>query len=189
MATPQVELRPLRANDKDRLLVWRNSPEVAAYMYADHQISEAEHERWFAGIEGDARRAFWIIEIDGAPAGLANLYDIDRHNRRCAWAWYLAEPSVRGKGLGGYVGYLIVEKAFGEFGLGKMWCEVLITNLRARRAYSKLGFRQEARLRRHVLKGGTFQDVIGLGLLAEDWAEIRPELRTTLKSAGFTLDD
>ena len=65
MAAPKVELRPIRPDDKARLLAWRNSPDVAAYMYTDHQISADEHERWFAGIEGDARRLYWIIALDG----------------------------------------------------------------------------------------------------------------------------
>ena len=49
MAAPNVELRPLNSGDKDRMLAWRNSPEVSAYMYTDHLIAPEEHERWFAG--------------------------------------------------------------------------------------------------------------------------------------------
>jgi UDP-4-amino-4,6-dideoxy-N-acetyl-beta-L-altrosamine N-acetyltransferase len=185
MTAPRVELRPVGAGDKDRLLVWRNSPEVSAYMYTDHQITPEEHERWFAGIEGDERRAYWIIEMDGAPVGLANLYDIDRRQRRCAWAYYLAEPAVRGRGIGGCVEYLMIEKVFGELGLTKLWCEVLASNAGVIRLHQKFGFKEEARLRRHVLKDGAPQDVVGLGLLAEEWAEIRPAMRQTLEAAGF----
>ncbi len=189
MAAPKVELRPLAPGDRPRLLVWRNSPEVAAYMYTDHQISEAEHERWFAGIEGDERRAYWIVEMDGDPVGLANFYDIDRRNRRCAWAYYLAEPSVRGRGIGSYVEYLMIERAFGEFGLQKLWCEVLLSNRGVWRMHQKFGFQEEARLRRHVLKDGELQDVLGLGLLAETWAAVRPHMRETLEKVGFELAD
>ena len=189
MAAPDVGLRPLRDDDKDRLLAWRNSPEVAAYMYTDHQISPEEHARWFAGAADDARRAYWVIEMDGAPVGLANLYDIDRSNRRCAWAYYLAEPSVRGRGVGGYVEYLVIERVFGEFGLQKLWCEVLDSNRGVWRMHQKFGFKEEARFRRHVLKNGAMEDVLGLGLLAEDWAEARPRIRTTLEASGYVLAD
>jgi UDP-4-amino-4,6-dideoxy-N-acetyl-beta-L-altrosamine N-acetyltransferase len=189
MAAPKVALRPLGPHDKDRLLVWRNSPEVAAYMYTDHQIGPEEHARWFSGIEGDERRAYLIIEMDDEPVGLANLYDIDSRNGRCAWAYYLAEPSVRGKGIGGYVEYLMIERVFGELGLGKLWCEVLESNRGVWRMHQKFGFREEARFRRHVLKNGVVEDVLGLGLLAEDWAEARPRIRETLAAAGFPLPD
>jgi UDP-4-amino-4,6-dideoxy-N-acetyl-beta-L-altrosamine N-acetyltransferase len=187
MGAPKVELRSLRPEDKDRLLAWRNSPEVAAYMYTDHQITPDEHERWFASIEDDERRAYWIIEMDGLPVGLANLYDIDRGNGRCAWAYYLADPSVRGRGIGGYVEYLMLEKVFGEFGLTKLWCEVLASNTGVIRLHQKFGFKEEARFRRHVVKAGEPQDVVGMGLLAEEWADVRPRARRTLEAAGFDI--
>src|SRR5260370_32228823 len=82
---PRVELRRLEDEDRERILAWRNSPDVRAYMYTDHVIAPQEHAAWFAGIEGDERRRYWIISSDDAPVGLANLYDIDRRNQRCAW--------------------------------------------------------------------------------------------------------
>lgn len=189
MAAPTIELRPLRDDDRDRLLAWRNSPEVAAYMYTDHQIGEEEHARWFAGIDGDARRAYWVIEMDGLPVGLANFYDIDRRNGRCAWAYYLADPAVRGRGVGGFVEYAMIEKAFKTFGLQKLWCEVLCSNAGVIRMHQRFGFKEEARLRRHVLKNGALEDVVGLGLLVEDWAEARPKVLKTLQASGFSVGD
>ena len=186
---PRVELRPVAAEDSERLLRWRNAPDVAAYMYTDHAIGEAEHARWFAGIAGDERRAYWIIEVDGEPVGLANLYDIDRRNGRCAWAYYLAEPSTRGKGVGAYVEYLVIERVFGDFKLGKLWCEVLASNRAVLRMHQKFGFQEEARLRRHVLKNGQMEDVFGLGLLPEDWAEARPRMAAKLRASGFPIPE
>jgi len=104
----KVELRPLKPADEDRLYAWRNSPEVAAFMYTEHQITPEEHARWFAGIAGDPRRDYRIIEVDGVACGPANFYDIDRVQGRASWAYYLADPSVRGKGVGGYVEFLMI---------------------------------------------------------------------------------
>ena len=64
----RVALRPLRAEDRDRLRTWRNLPEIARWMYSDHEISAAEHARWFAGALADQGRRYWIIEMDGEPA-------------------------------------------------------------------------------------------------------------------------
>ncbi len=189
MTAPRVELRPLAPEDRDRLLDWRNSPAVARYMFADAAITPEEHARWFAGIAGDARRAYWIIEIDGAPAGLANLYDIDRANRRCTWGSYLAEPKMRGKGVGSYVEYLIIDRVFGELGLEKLWCEVLAFNEVAWKLHLSFGFQIEARLRRHVVNAGEPQEVLGLGLLREDWARVRPAQRERLTAKGYVLGD
>ena len=181
----KVELRPLKPADEDRLYAWRNSPEVAAFMYTEHQITPEEHARWFAGIAGDPKRDYRIIEVDGVACGPANFYDIDRVQGRASWAYYLADPSVRGKGVGGYVEFLMIERAFGELGLRKLWCEVLITNEAVWKLHQKFGFRQEALLRAHVVKAGHPVDVMGLGLLAEDWAAARPAMAERLQRLGY----
>ena len=82
-----VTLRPLQGDDRDRLLEWRNRPEVARYMYTDHPISEAEHASWFGLAIADPTRRYWIIELDGEPVGLANLYDISVAQRRAYHLW------------------------------------------------------------------------------------------------------
>jgi UDP-4-amino-4,6-dideoxy-N-acetyl-beta-L-altrosamine N-acetyltransferase len=182
---PKVALRPLEPADEDRLHAWRNSPEVAAFMYTDHQIAREDHARWFAGIAGDARRDYRIIEVDGVASGPANFYDIDRGQGRASWAYYLADPSVRGKGVGGYVEFVMIERAFVELGLRKLWCEVLIGNEAVWKLHQKFGFRQEALLRAHVIKGGQPVDVMGLGLLAEDWPQVRPAMVERLVRLGY----
>lgn len=183
----KVALRPLDAADRDRLFAWRNSPAVAAYMYTDRPIAPDEHARWFAGLQGDARRDYRIIEVDGLPAGLANFYDIDRAQGRAAWAYYLADPAVRGKGVGGYVEFLMIERAFGELELRKLWCEVLASNAAVWKLHQKFGFQQEALLRAHVVKGGQAHDVMGLGLLVEDWAAVRPAMVERLQKLGHAV--
>lgn len=188
MSAPAVSLREVRQEDRDRLLAWRNSPAVAPYMYSDHAITPEEHARWFAGFADDRRRAYWIIEMEGEPVGLANLYDIDPANCRCAWACYLAEPQVRGRGVGSWVEYAIIERVFGELGLEKLWCEVLASNEAVWKLHQGFGFEIEARFRRHVWKGGEPQEVIGLGLLKQDWLRVREGQRERLRAKGFALD-
>jgi UDP-4-amino-4,6-dideoxy-N-acetyl-beta-L-altrosamine N-acetyltransferase len=179
------ELRPLEADDRDRILAWRNSPGVRAYMYTDHVISPEEHARWFEAVADDTRRIYWIIEMDGRPVGLANLYDIDRRNQRCAWAYYLADPAVRGKGLGSYVEYWVLEYVFEGLRLGKLWCEVLASNEPVWRLHETFGFVVEARFRGHVIKEGEPVDVLGLGMLETDWRVKREEMAERLKARGF----
>jgi RimJ/RimL family protein N-acetyltransferase len=50
MSAHTVVLRDVTEGDRQRLLDWRNSPEVAAFMYSDHRIGQAEHDRWFDGM-------------------------------------------------------------------------------------------------------------------------------------------
>ncbi|QXZ53529.1 UDP-4-amino-4,6-dideoxy-N-acetyl-beta-L-altrosamine N-acetyltransferase [Caulobacter vibrioides] len=182
-----VRLRNLVESDRERLLIWRNSPDVSAYMYSDHKIGHEEHDHWFDVARHDPRRRYWIIEADGEPVGLANLADIDLVHRRCAWAYYLASPKVRGLGVGSFVEFQIIEYVFNQLHLNKLWCEVLISNESVWRLHELYGFQREALFRQHVMKQGHEVDVIGLGLLASDWAARRDAMAERLCAKGYTI--
>jgi len=182
-----VGLRGLEAGDSEQVLAWRNLPEIRRWMYTDHVIPRDEHDRWFAGIFGDPTRRYWIIELDGRPVGLANLADISRANRRATWAYYLADPAVRGRGVGAFTEFFVIEHVFGQLGLNKLWCEVLVENEAVWKLHEAFGFRREALLRQHVWKDGAPIDVVGLGLLAQDWAAVRESSREKLAAKGLKV--
>ena len=188
MSGPRVELRDVTDGDRDRLRDWRNQPDVAQWMYADAVIGPEDHARWFAAALADPSRRYWIIELEGEPVGLANLADISPAHRRCAWAYYLASPAVRGKGVGAYVEYWMIEHVFRTLGLAKLWCEVLVENEAVWKLHESFGFRREALLRQHVWKNGEPRDVVGLGLLAQDWTAVREASRERLRAKGYALD-
>ena len=168
-----VRLRRLRRDDGARVLAWRNRPEIAANMYADHEIGEAEHARWLDAALARSDRRYWIIELDGAPAGVANLARIDPVACRCELALYLAEAASRGRGVGAAVDYLLARHAFEALELNKIWCEVLAENTPGFKVHERFGFVREAHFRDHVKKAGVYRDVIGLGLLRLDWPAVR----------------
>jgi UDP-4-amino-4,6-dideoxy-N-acetyl-beta-L-altrosamine N-acetyltransferase len=171
MTEPEgVRLRPLEFADGARVLAWRNLPDVARWMYTDHEITQPEHARWLAGALNDDSRRFWIIEVDGLPAGLASLTQIDREQGTAYCASYLADPSVRGRGIGSEAERLIIRQAFDRLGLRRLACEVLATNAPGIRVHERQGFRVEGRLRQHIRKGSDLVDVILMGLLREELA-------------------
>lgn len=182
-----VRMRDVIKEDRERLLAWRNSPEVATYMYSDHPIGRAEHDRWFDAMPNRRDRRYWIIEVNDEPVGLVNLADIDETHRRCAWAYYLASPSLRGLGVGSYVEFWAIEYVFRRLGFNKLWCEVLLSNEAVWKLHEMYGFRREALFRDHVIKGGRPADVVGLGLLARDWMEKREDMATRLRGKGYDL--
>ena len=183
-----VRLRLLDPNDSARVLAWRNSPEVSAYMYSDHKIGRDEHDRWFSGALTASDRRYWVVDMDGAPVGLANLARIDPTARRCDWAYYLGEASTRGQGLGSRIEYMVLRHVFETLRLNKLCCEVLLDNEAVWKLHESFGFVREAMLRQHVFKDGRFRDVVGLGMLASDWAANRPAIEERLRAKGHDPD-
>jgi len=183
-----VRLRLITPDDSARVLAWRNSPQVSAYMYSDHQIGQGEHNRWFTAALAASDRRYWIIEMDGEPVGLANLARIDPANRRCDWAYYLGEASTRGRGLGSQIEYIVLRHVFETLGLNKLWCEVLLDNEGVWKLHESFGFVREALYRQHVFKDGRFQDVVGLGMLSSDWTTAKPAIEARLRDKGNDPD-
>jgi UDP-4-amino-4,6-dideoxy-N-acetyl-beta-L-altrosamine N-acetyltransferase len=182
-----VQLRPLAPEDSTQVLAWRNSPQVAPYMYSDHPITQAEHDRWLEAALSAPDRAYWIILSDAAPVGLANIVRIDLTARRCEWAYYLGSAETRGKGIGGAVEYIVLEHVFGALSLNKLWCEVFVENEAVWKIHESFGFQREAHFRQHIVKGGRYLDVYGLGLLASEWAMARPAVQARLEARGHDL--
>lgn len=167
--TSAVALRPLALEDTVRVRDWRNLPEIAAYMYSDHHISEGEHARWFGSAMTDPTKRYWIIELDGAPVGLANLYDISEAQRRAYWAFYLASPEVRGRGVGAFTERFVLRHVFEELGFDKLCCEVLATNAGVVKMHQRYGFQVDGTLRQHVVKAGERVDVVTMSLLRDEF--------------------
>ncbi len=168
-ASGSVNLRPLGLDDMVRVLGWRNLPQVAAYMYTDHRISDAEHARWFATAMNDDTKRYWIIELDGEPVGLANLYDISLAQKRASVALYIARETARGAGVGSATDGLLISQAFEMVGLDKLCAEVLANNERGIRVHQRNGFAIDGVLRGHVLKAGVRVDVVTMSLFREQW--------------------
>lgn len=180
-----VVLRPVEERDATQVLAWRNSQAVAPYMYSDHHITPAEHQRWLKAVLCDDARRYWVIEWNDRPVGLANVVAIDHAYSRCEWAYYLADPEVRGQGVGACVEYLVLRYVFEQLRLNKLWCEVFASNVAVWRLHESFGFRREAELRAHVRKGRAFHDVIGLGMLRTEWPAAKAEAEARLRARGY----
>lgn len=180
-----IKLRDVRETDREQLMVWRNLPEVSAYMYTDHQISAEEHNAWFDQAMKDPTRRYWIIVCDGEDVGLANAIDIDEKNSRCYWAFYISSPNVRGKGVGSFVEYSVLKYVFEELKLNKLCCEVLGFNEAVVNMHQRFGFKQEGILREHITKRDGKHDVVCLGMLRDEWDEVKLGIEDRLTEKGL----
>lgn len=169
----KVEFLKIREENLEMIRNWRNSPEVSNYMYTDDFITVDQQKKWFRQIKDDPTKKYWIIKVDDKYVGVVNLYDIDKRNKRCYWAYYLAESSIRGKGLGRLIELNIIKYIFEDLGLNKLCCEVLSFNEIVVKIHKKYGSKIEGHFREHIFKDGEFHDIFCMGILKEEWSEIK----------------
>jgi UDP-4-amino-4,6-dideoxy-N-acetyl-beta-L-altrosamine N-acetyltransferase len=165
-----ISLRIIEENDIELVRKWRNSSDVAPYMYTDSIITEEQQKNWFKKIRSENSSVYWIIEYEGKKLGLASITRIDRTLSSCYWAFYLGDFSVRGGGIGAKIEYNVLQYVFNELELNKLRCEVFVTNDKVIKMHEKFGFRREAFYREHCVKNNQKLDVVGLAILSSEWA-------------------
>ena len=168
-------LREMTEDDLEMVLEWRNLESVRAYMYTDHVISIDEHRSWYAKAKEDPTSVYLVCEEQGVAIGAVNFVQIDRINNKSFWGFYLGQQHGP-RGRGSIMEYLALEYAFGQLGLRKLCGEVLSFNEHVLKLHKKFGFQEEGCFRQHVLKNGKYEDVVAIGLLADEWAEKRDRL-------------
>ena len=179
-----IELRQIESSDSRRLFDWRLEPEVDRWMYSSPP-SEAAHASWFDGFLADDDRTGWIVMENGSPCGSMMLEGVAHPQRRARLNWYIGAAAARGRGAGRAAQALGLDMAFTLYDLRKVWSEVVVGNEAALKALAANGFRREGYLRRHQFKGGQEQDVVLLGVLAQEWASRRAAVRKGLETSGL----
>lgn len=152
--------------DLERVLVWRNSPEVRTFMLTQHEITLAEHRAWFEKVHADASRALLIAEDEGGPFGFVGFSGVSKAGA-ADWGFYTAPEAVRGSGR--QLGAAALEYAFHSLALHKVCGQALGFNTASIRFHLSLGFQQEGVLRQQYQIDGKYHDLICFGLLEQEW--------------------
>ena len=161
---------------------WRNSEEIKRYMITDHYITKSEHEKWIKNLKTKNTAKAWLIKYNKKLVGLVYLSNINYKNRKTEWGVYIADESVRGKGVGSATLYKLMEYVFDEMNFHKMNTKILENNLIALRLYKKFGFKREGRLRKQLLRDGKPINVILMSLLKKDWASNKETIKSFLST-------
>lgn len=163
-------LRPLTEDDLATVLTWRNSERIRSNMYADHVIKSDEHRAWFTRTVKDASCRYLVLEHLGQPIGLSYVTDIDCTNGTCMWGFYVGAADAP-RGSGTVMGCLSMNYIFEQEELRKVCGEVLDFNKPSQKLFGRLGFAKEGCRRQHVIKNGSYIDVVLFSLLADEWRE------------------
>ena len=164
-----LRFRLIREEDLEIILKWRTMPEVTAYMYTDIEPDLEKQRLWYQRISADKNRRDWVITVDGEDVGLVSIVRIDRTNKRCEWAYYLASPNVRGKGIGRSVEMNILDYVFNKLKLHKLCCEVYVSNEMVIKIHEKYGSKVEGTRREHIFKNDKYHNIVEMGILKQEY--------------------
>lgn len=156
---------------------WRNSKNINQYMITNHYISKEEHHRWLTNLKTKKYAKVWVIKYRDNPIGLAYLTNIDYEKKSTEWGFYIADESVRGKGIGSTTLYKLMEYVFETLRFQKMNTQVLETNTIALKLYEKFGFTKDERKKKFLNREGVRLNIIYMTILHEKWKSIHATLK------------
>jgi UDP-4-amino-4,6-dideoxy-N-acetyl-beta-L-altrosamine N-acetyltransferase len=169
----------------EQVRTWRNNPELARFMYNDEEITPAQHRAWFDRISRDPSASYWVIELEGDPVGLANVVDLDFAKTSASWAFYIADPRTRGKGVGQYVEFCVLNCVFEYWNVGALNCQVLESNPDVSALHLSVGFKETRRIPARVVRDGKPVDAFAYGMPREDWlGGNRAKLEARVRAKG-----
>jgi len=171
----RVRLRAIERADLPRWREWINDPEIAAFVDRILPVTQPEHESFFETAVMNNPSAVWFAIEDkakGEYVGNVWLWNIDTRNRRAEVRIIVGERRCWGGGYGSEALALLARYAFDKAGLHKVYAFVMERNPRARAAFHKAGFLDEARLVGEAFWDGTFHDVWRLYRLQEAAVEL-----------------
>lgn len=165
-----VRLRPVEESDLPRLneLFWDS--DVTEHLLVVWPESVAGTREWWERRRASKEPCFAIETLAGEFVGVCDLGRVDGRSRTAVLGIWIGKP-FWDKGFGTDSVRVLCRFALGEMNLQRIELGVLETNPRGVRAYEKVGFKEEGRLRRAVFVGGRHVDMVVMGLLAEDFIE------------------
>jgi RimJ/RimL family protein N-acetyltransferase len=161
-----VRLRALEPSDAALLNPLFCDPDVLSGLEMTWPQSEAGFEEWVRVPKPDGV-AVVIETLDGREAiGACDLRGISLRSRSAEFGIWVAKPRWN-QGYGTDATRTMVRYGFDQLNLHRISLHVYATNLRAVRAYEKVGFVVEGTLRDAQFLGGRHIDVIAMAILSD----------------------
>ncbi|MFC3477718.1 GNAT family N-acetyltransferase [Halobacterium litoreum] len=182
-----VTLRTIEEEDLEFLQRGRNHPEIRRPLTdVDPQNGEQIREYFENGVSGDGDGFGFLIcapeesddadgedddsEADPVPVGAVHIPWVrTKHGSGMLMYWVL--PEYQGNGYVTEATELILDFAFEERRLAKVYAVVLESNVGSQRVLERLGFEREGVHRRESFVAGERVDNYRYGVLADEWLD------------------
>jgi RimJ/RimL family protein N-acetyltransferase len=155
---------------------WYSDPEIVRLTrHQDGPMTPDQIRHFFeARVAGPGSLALAIhLRDSGRLIGTCALSQLDGDNGSALFHITIGERDCWGQGFGSEATALMLDHAFATLGLHRVALSVFSFNVRALRAYRRLGFVTEGRAREAIWRDGRFWDEILMSMLEDDWRVLR----------------
>lgn len=181
-----VTIRKFEERDIDNKIRWINDDRNNEYLHYDLPLEYDKTVAWFNRIRDRTDRYDAVIEVNGEPVGIIGLLNIDSSNGKAEYYITLGESEYKGKGIAAKASRLLLDYAFRELNLNKVYLFTEVDNIVAQRLFERLGFIKEGLFQNDLKMGSKYVHRYAYGICKDGFrGEIETSRRTipALKSS------
>ena len=165
----KVTIREFTFEDIALKVNWINNPENNQFLHYDLPLEYEKTCIWFEKNRGRTDRYDAVIEVNGTPVGLIGLLSVDRKNQKAEYYVSMGETRFKGHGVASKASELLLEYAFRDLKLEKVYLYTETENKVAQKLFERVGFKKEGILKYDLLSRGRFVDRIAYGITKADY--------------------
>ena len=172
-----ILLRELKEKDALSMIEWMHDADIQKNFRKDMLNITLEEAKEFCinskiqdiPAQG-ASIHFAIVDENDEYLGTVSLKEIDYNNKSAEYA-IVTRKKVHGKGIAYTATSKILEKAFYEYGLHRVYLNVLSDNEAAKKLYERVGFKFEGEFKEHLFINGEYKSLMWYGILEKDFCK------------------
>jgi RimJ/RimL family protein N-acetyltransferase len=171
----KVILRPVEESDLPLFQKWMNDYDVTQYLARILPASIKDEQEWFERISKPSGDDVSLAILDCKTKkliGSLGIHKINHVSKTATTGTAIGDKSYWGKGYGTEAKMLLLEFAFNELNLRKIYSEVIGYNKRSISYAKTCGYVEEARLPNHYFKKGRYWDQVILAVYKSPWQKI-----------------
>lgn len=170
-----VTLRKILEEDLENIMRWRMAPDITKYMNTDPKLTLEGQKKWFTEIQADSNVRYWMILVDGIPAGVINLTGLDRPDGDLGWAYYMGEKRLRSIQTALALEMSMYDYVFDILKKHAVYGDIFSLNKGVIQLHKLCGCEIVEEKKGHICKNGVYFDVTFMRMTAERWRHIRTE--------------
>jgi len=178
-------LRVITLDDiTDKYVSWLNDKEVNQYLDCRFDVATiGSVQEYVQSIDNETNFLFGIFKIkaSGNDQHIGNIrIEINKYHNTAYLGCLVGDKNYWGTSALTESLILLLGFAFNELKVRKLWGSAYLANISSIFTLKTLGFKQEGRLRKHVIVGNRITDLIYLSMFKSEWVHRESNLKRRL---------
>lgn len=170
-----MTLRNIREADLEKIMNWRMDEEITRYMNTNPKLTLEGQKKWFRAVQDNEDVRYWMIEVDGLPAGVINLTGLTDPAGNLGWAYYVGEKRLRSMKTALSLEMSMYDHVFDNLHKQAVYGDVFTLNQGVIMLHKFCGCEIVEEKKKHVCKEGVYYDVTFMCMTSKRWNQVRKD--------------